>query len=189
MKKKTIFLAAILFFAFTANSQVTKGNWLVGGNINFSSTNYKSDAGSKSVGFDFKLTPNIGYFIADKFATGIKAGIGKNGRKAEGTTVSATYTDFNIGPFLRYYLLSPERQFNILTEVTYQYGFAGGNGGSKKPMKSTFAFAAGPVIYFNNSVGLEFLIGYSTYKYATFSGSNKTFQFGLGLQVHLERNK
>ncbi|MBC7688487.1 MAG: hypothetical protein H7211_09940 [Aquabacterium sp.] len=189
MKKFIVLLLLACIACNITYCQITKGNWLLGGNASFASTNYKSDAGSKSIGFDLKLTPNIGYFIIDKLAAGAKVGIGKNGFKAQGTSVSSTYTDFNIGPFVRYYLLSSEKLINILTEVTYQYGFAGGNGVSKKPTKSTFAFATGPAIYFNNSVGLEFLIGYSTYKYATFLGSNNTIQFSIGFQFYLEKDK
>jgi hypothetical protein len=187
--QKTIFFFIIICFTIKgANSQTTKGNWLVGGSASYASTNYKSDAGSKSIGFVFNLSPNIGYFLADKFATGIKIGIGKSGYKAQGTSVSSIYTDFNVGPFVRYYLLSSDKQFNIITEGSYQYGFTADEL-RRLTTKNTFAFAAGPVVYFNSSVGLEFLVGYATYKNLGFSGSNSTVQVGLGLQVHLQRDK
>ncbi len=49
---------------------------------------------------------------------------------------------------------------------------------------------AGPVIFFNTSVGLEFLLGYSSsiedikdrYK-----NSIQGFQIGIGFQIHLEK--
>ena len=192
MKKRLVSYLLLTIFlivsCLTADCQITKGNWLVGGSASYASTNYKSDAGSKSIGFVFNLSPNIGYFLADKFATGIKTGIGKSGYKAPGTSVSSIYTDFNVGPFVRYYLLSSDKQFNIITEGLYQYGFTAGNLG-RLTTKNTFAFSAGTVVYFNSSVGLEFLIGYATYKNVGFSGSNNTVQVGLGLQVHLERDK
>ena len=188
MKKHTIVTLSLLIFFFASDAQITKGNWMIGGNASYSSTNYKSDFGSKTKFFDLQLIPHVGYFIADKIATGIAANIVYMGFNVDAST-QATSTDFNLGPFIRYYLLSTEREFNIVTEATYQYGFAGGNVGSKKPRKNTFAFAAGPVIYFTNSVGLEFLIGYSTYKYTAFAGSDNSIRFGIGIQAHLEKNK
>jgi len=186
MKKITTLTLAILFLAVKSNSQITKGNWLVGGNMSFSLTNYKSDIGQRNTAFTLQIAPNIGYFFTDKFAIGLKAGINKHGGKATGTSVYSFVTDFNLGPFIRYYFLPVDKQLNILVEGSYQYGFIGGN--TQKTSKNTFAFAVGPVVYFNTSVGLEFLIGYSTSKYVGFAGSNGTIQVGLGLEVHLERD-
>lgn len=185
MKRNTFFLCLLLVVVQATNAQLSKGNWLVGGSGSFSSTQYKSTAGTQSTGYDIKLSPNVGYFIAEKFATGLKVSFGRSGGKAIGTSTYSTYTDASFGPFLRYYLLSADRQFNILTEGIYQYGLEGGN--REKNSKNTFSLAAGPVIYFNESVGLELLIGYSSFKYLDFDGRNNTIQFSLGLQVHLEK--
>lgn len=189
MPKTIALILVTTLLSFNSNSQITKGNWMLGGSISFSSTNLKSEIGQKNTFFILQGAPDIGYFIADKFAAGLKVSINSSGGKATGTSVFSTNTDYNFGPFARYYFLSTEKQFNILTEGTYQYGFIGGGQQNTKTSKNTFAIAAGPVIYFNSSVGLEFLIGYSAYKYVGFAGSNGTIQLGLGLHVHLEKNK
>lgn len=119
----------------------------------------------------------------DKLTAGLQANISKIGN-ASGNT---SYTDFNIGPFIRYYILGTERHANIITEASYLYGFEKGSRPGKTS-KNTFSFSAGPVIYFNNVVGLEMLVSYSTYKFSGFNGSNNTIMFGVGLQVHLEKN-
>lgn len=187
MKKTVLSLCVVLLFLIKTNSQITKKNWLVGGAANFTSTNYKSEAGQRNTAFNIQITPNIGYFIADKFAAGVKVGIGKQGTKATGTSIFTTYTDANLGPFLRYYFLPANKDVNILSEGTYQHGLIKGDHG--KVFKNTFTFVTGPVVYFNSSVGIEFLLGYSTSKYVGFAGSNGTIQAGLGLQVHLEKDK
>lgn len=187
MRKIYILAFTILFINFKVNSQITKGNWLVGGTANFTSTTFKSDAGQRNTAFTIQIAPNIGYFISDKFATGVKVSIGKQGTKATGTSIYGTYTDANFGPFLRYYFLPAEKQINILAEGVYQYGMIKGD--HDKVFKNTFTFSTGPVIYFNSSVGIEFLLGYSTSKYVGFAGSNGSIQAGLGLQVHLEKDK
>ncbi len=53
--------------------------------------------------------------------------------------------------------------------------------------KNTFAFSTGAVAFFNSSVGIEFLISYTNYKFTTIAGNNGILQMGLGLQVHLEK--
>ena len=50
------------------------------------------------------------------------------------------------------------------------------------------SFFAGPVFYFNESVGLEFTVGYSTTKSFQIKG-NKSILMGLGIQFHLEKDK
>ena len=187
MKKISVLAFGILFINLSVNSQITKGNWMLGGNADFSSTINKSEAGQKTTVFNIQITPNIGYFIVDRLATGLKVSVGKEGVKATGTSRYSTYTDANFGPFLRYYFLPFDQQLNVLAEGVYQYGVIAGD--HDKVFKNTFSISGGPVVYFNPSVGLEFLIGYSTFKYVGFAGSNGTVQVGLGLQVHLEKDK
>ena len=47
-KDKILPILFIIFLYANANSQISKGYWLVGGNISYSSTNFKSDFGSKA---------------------------------------------------------------------------------------------------------------------------------------------
>ncbi|MGE5107926.1 MAG: outer membrane beta-barrel protein [Sphingobacteriales bacterium] len=188
MQKILFFFLCLTFYSLYADSQINKNNWMIGGNISYSRTNYNSqNYGAPHTAYNLQIKPNIGYFVADKLAIGLKVGIDKSGSKDANTTFYLSYTDFNIGPFIRYYLLSKERTVNLLTEAAYQYGFEGGN--YDKTSKNSFTFSAGPVAYFNSSVGLEFLITYSTYKFSGINGSNGTIQFGFGLQVHLEKDK
>lgn len=172
------------YFFNTANCQITKGNLMLGGVISYSSTNYKSENyGIPHTSYNLQIKPNVGYFFIDKLAAGIKTSIDKIGDKG-----GTSYTDFNAGPFCRYYILNSEKNVNIIAEGGYIYGFETGTA-SEKTSKNTFTLSAGSVVYFNTVVGLEFLISYSTYKFSGIKGSNNTIMFGLGLQVHLEKEK
>lgn len=184
MKKVIILATLVLGFSLSSLSQLTKGNWLIGGDVKFASTKLNSELGQKNTYYNCEIAPNVGYFLINKLAVGLKTNITLSGGKATGTTIYSTNTDYNFGPFVRYYFLQAESQYNILAEGVYQYGFV--EGGTSK---NTFTFAAGPVIYFNTSAGLEFLVGYSSYKYSGFVGRNNTIQIGLGLQFYLEKNK
>ena len=65
----------------------------------------------------------------------------------------------------------------------------------EKGGRSNFSFLAGPAIYFNSSVAIEFLAGYihtmeeiSSQTYGNpYKQIDKGFQFAIGLQIHLEK--
>jgi hypothetical protein len=197
MNRITMLALCMLMYGLTATAQITKGNWMVGGIASYASTKYHGEISPGVTVNIFKVQPNIGYFIIDKLATGLKLGYSNVTNKVGEFPYGITKTvDYNFGPFIRYYFLSPDKPFNILIDGSYQYGIKRGgstSGGGDIPWTqhnaNTFSVNAGPVLYFNTSVGLEFLVGYSTEKYVKDHGRNGTVQVGLGLQVHLERDK
>ena len=180
MKKITILSVAILLFAFSANSQVTKGNWLVGGNANFSKDKTKGPLGSSNE-TRFILSPDIGYFLANKFAVGVNFSLDRfDYTLNENNNHSTSYL---FGPFARYYFLPTDKQVNVFAGGSYQLNIQSPGGSST----NRYSFFAGPVIFFNSSVGLEFTVNYSS---LTYSGSTtNTFQIGAGFQIHLEKEK
>jgi len=184
MKKITILSAAILLFAFTANSQVTKGNWLVGGNGRFSSQ-IETLNGVKVNGLRIGLTPNIGYFFIDKFAAGTKFTFNYEKTKYNGGVGKST--QLGVGPFLRYYFLNASDRINLFAESQYQYLLSSSDGSHNN--ENTFTFSAGPVIYFNSSVGLELTANYEIINTEKSLSDAKTFFVSVGFQVHLEKEK
>jgi hypothetical protein len=127
--------------------------------------------------------------LADKFVLGLRPGYTKN--KAQVTTTSGGNTNENrldVGPFVRYYFLKPDKQFNVLTDVSYQYGFYWFT--PTKGNRHTFSASAGTVVFFNSSVSLELLLGYYTQKENiddAFKAKNeqKGLQMTVGFQFHL----
>ena len=178
MTKSILFFFIAFIFCGHADSQITKGNWLVGGNANFSLQQEMLNQ-SNITGFSINAAPDIGYFIIDKFAAGAKTKLSYRFIKLNGPVDKSTYLGF--GPFLRYYFLSTSNRINIFAESAYQYSVD-----FKGHSQNDFNFSAGPVIYFNTSVGLEFAFTYDTFK-GTISGPANTFSFGIGFQIHLEK--
>jgi hypothetical protein len=190
--KTFLFLASLLYSA-KSEAQLNKGTWIVGGVGSYSSTRNIYSYGS--IYLDTKVTeinisPNIGYFIFDKFNAGLKPTFTKY--KAHETSAGGggrtDETRLEIGPFARYYFLNKEKVFNLLTEASYQFGVADFR--KEKGNNSTLSLMAGPVLYFNSSVGLEFLFGY--YKRhekleASAETEEKGFRISIGFQFHLER--
>lgn len=190
MKKPFTFLFTVI--CFTAQAQLNQGVWLAGGTgklysytSHYSSATYNTEASYTQI----DLSPNIGYFVVDKLALGIRPTF--SSIKGKVTTPGDLYTNVQrywIGPFGRYYFLSPDQPVNIVTDLSYQFGFL------KAPRQNgklnTFSAMAGPVVYFNSSVGLEFLLGYSS-SLEDVENSNKEvrkgFQIGIGFQIHLEK--
>lgn len=191
---KELFLAVIIAIASQASGQIIKDNWLVGGTGTFlsSKNTYTSPTySSSSDRLDIKISPSIGYFIADKFASGLRVSFSKYKEEVNGSSgLNTNVNRFEFGPFVRYYFLKTDNQYNILTDLSYQYGLY-----RFKPTKgniNTFSLAAGPVIYFNSVVGLEFLLGYYNRKEVIKQNGDNTnkqsgFQVNIGLQIHLEK--
>jgi hypothetical protein len=98
-------------------------------------------------------------------------------------------TIINIGPFVRYYFLDAENIVNLFAESGYAYGSITGKGQGEGQHLNTFAFLGGTVVYFNSSVGLEFLIAYSTTKALGFPGADNEIKLGIDFQIHLENDK
>lgn len=177
----------LAFFSSSLIAQLDKKTWLVGGAISYSHANYKNGVySSVQEQYEFNISPSIGYFFADKFAGGIITSFYEVGSRAPGTTVWSKYSNFNFGPFAKYYFLKKEKLINIIAQSYFQFGAEGSTSGLNK---TTLAFSAGPVLYFNSSVGLELLISHLTYKYKNVSASDNKIQFSLGLQVHLQKDK
>jgi hypothetical protein len=199
---RIVILLLVILIAKHSTGQITKHNWLVGGTGLFNSTTHTNDLGFANYRFtDIQLSPDIGYFFVDKFAGGLKLSLATSNYKniSDGAGYNhGTNNSYGFGPFLRYYFLNPNKQFNIIIDGSYQYQIERGGGVSStgstpypvpitQYTKNTFAISGGPVIYFNSSVGLEFLVGYVTTKYVQNKSSVRSFQVGLGFQIHLAK--
>ena len=195
MKRNTFLLCLLLLCMQVVSAQLTKGNWLVGGNANFSLSHYDAND-AKLTAID--LSPNIGYFFIDKLATGIRMGYSGSNTKfgdnpsQPGTENSFKSTGYSIGPYIRYYFLPINNRYNILTELNYQYINSKqeiNNLNSSNSFNNQFSIVAGPAIYLNSSVGIEFLVGYSNAPKNKSSARSSKVGVGIGFQIHLEKEK
>lgn len=186
--KRVFFFFFFVFIFLSSHEQITKGNWLVGGSVSYASTNFRSEYYGAPYNYRIvTVNPNVGYFVVNKLATGLKIGIESKNIKEIGSSGKNPLTILNAGPFLRYYFLKPDKSVNIFSEAVYQYG--NHIGPRETSPKSNFSFSAGSVAYFNTAVGLEFSVSYRTEKFVEAAGRNNTIQFGVGLQVHLQREE
>jgi outer membrane protein len=110
MKKRCIVLLLLLYGSSISFAQVEKGKWFVAGYSNFGldigKSKYKYD-GTTSENYkysDFYFSPEAGYFVIDKLATGLFLDFER---------YTETYDDGDkdfdtkiiLGPFIRYYIM------------------------------------------------------------------------------------
>ena len=172
MKKITLILSVLLFTTITANSQITKGNWMFGGDAIIQGYKFKN---SEKFNYYAEIFPKAGYFVIDKLVVGSEIGIFIN---------SATfYTSFV--PFTRYYLLDVEKIVNPFIE-----GGVGIKIIKDRQIESTsnrfiYQLKAGISIFFTNSVGLNVTLNYKdNYPFQ----SVQEISVAFGFQIHLKKN-
>jgi hypothetical protein len=179
--KKSILLFFIAFIFYNdAHSQITHGNWLVGGSGEFHKQR-EDLQGSNIRGLSISAAPDIGYFIIDKLGVGVNGDFSYITIKARGQYISKS-TILGIGPFVRYYFLPSDNRINIFSQAAYEY-----TTDFHSHYQNDLYFSAGPVIFFNSSVGLELAAKYSTLKSTMPIANAKTIFFAIGFQIHLER--
>lgn len=184
MKRILLLFIVITLILFKANGQITRGNWLVGGNMSFTASQFKSDISPRQKNSLLVISPTVGYFLADKLATGLKVSF--NSANQNDGTNSLKQQNFNFGPFLRYYFLSTENRANLFVDGIYQYGITNASSSSNLKL-NTYSFSGGSSIFFNSNVAVEFSLGYSTTTYSNYNGVNSNIIAGIGLQFHLQR--
>lgn len=150
--KTNFFLTSliIVLFTLTANSQITKGNWMVGGDGNY--LNYTSSLNGNTNKYSMiEVTPDIGYFIKDKFVTG---------SYLKFQYISHEHTDnshYYLGIFTRYYFLNQKNIYNVFSQINYDYNI---HISDLNSYGHGYGLKLGVVAFFTNSVGLEFSLGY-----------------------------
>lgn len=194
MKKYFFFLVFVLF-SLPTFAQLEKGTWMLGGTASlraFEETYTSNDFKAVENKLNFKIAPNIGYFITNKFNIGLRTAYESSQTYFVVNTPTRLH-NIAIGPFARYYLLNIEKPFNILIDAGYQLGYSwwvppvDNTGYYNNSKSNNFEISIGPVVFLTENVALELSLGYiyqnSTRKdYST--TINKGFNTGVGIQFH-----
>ncbi|HEU5164211.1 MAG TPA: hypothetical protein VFU29_01655 [Chitinophagaceae bacterium] len=195
---KTTLIALLFTLTLTsAHAQLTKKNWLVGGAGSFYSYNEDYNAPSVDVTAKYTsidLSASIGYFFVDKFSAGLRPYFSSFKGESSGGGSTNSYR-LAIGPFARYYFLQSDKQFNLLSDISYQFGINNWlDGYPAKGKFNTFSVMAGTEVFFNTTVGLEILLGYKNQiasidnSPSAYYSNKKGFQVSIGFQFHLEKD-
>lgn len=176
MKTLILFFFIVFTTLFTVNAQITKGNWMVGGDAYFTSNDFNGDTST-----DIRVNPNIGHFIVNKLAGGLQMNlIFTNTEPGHSDSRASSY---GFAPYARYYFLDIDKRINVFAEADYSF----------KLSKITsfnwsgYGIKAGTVLFFNSSVGIEFSLNYTDTTRKSDNYKIKTFLVGFGFQIHLEK--
>jgi hypothetical protein len=171
---KKIILAVLLSGTIAGvYAQTEKNDWLVGGRLDINTGD-----NSTNIGF----SPGAGVFLINNFA------FGGNLALSYQKTGDVKYTNFGIGPFVRYYFTNAQARpllsaaINFLTGTTKAPGYSSSNTGSK------LFLGGGVAVFINDNVSFEGLMGYAHTKYKNFDGDGG-FSLGLGFQVYLNKRQ
>jgi hypothetical protein len=190
MKKITILVLVTFFLSINSKGQITKGNWLLGGNLAYSKLNSEGNDAINSKSRNIDIMSNIGYFLYDKLAAGIKLNTLSSKQKypqVNGTYNTIVQNRIGIGPFIRYYFLGTDERVNIFSDAGILYSYLSNRSTSSVEKSLEYSISAGTVIFLNTSVGLEFLLAYNNTKVFNIDAKGETFQFKIGFQIHLEK--
>ena len=182
---KIYFILILIVCSLNADSQITKGYWLVGGNASLDSreTGYISSY-SSSDQLILVASCNIGYFVADKFVVGIKPSYHGNWYYENRNSIDQSNI-LGVGPFVRYYFRNEEETVNVFTELSYQYGKDWGNHQLETYYTNRITPMLGCSAFINECIAIEITLGYSTIYYVGYKGSNNSIIAGIGFQFHL----
>jgi len=185
-------LTLLFLFVSIATSgiaQINKGQFLIGGSVSFESI---KNEGSNVVNYkttDVFISPNIGYFIINNLAAGLRFDFRSYKEKVP-NDFTQTYT--SISPFLRYYFLQPTKKLNVFIDVSYinyTSKFKSSSGASYTEKTNGYIISAGPSIFLTPQVAIEFTIGYKRTTEKDHPINSTIINSGIGLQIHFGKAK
>jgi hypothetical protein len=186
MKTFILFLL-LLTITTTAFTQIKKGQYLLGGGFNFESTKDENSISPTNKSNNFFISPNIGYFLFDKMASGLRIDFSSYDSKSG--NVETHYTSTSISPFLRFYLLPSSKKVNAFIDISYIHNktkWSSFSNPSYYEKAKGYHISAGPAIFLTDQITLEFTIGYKHTKSDNFEKTkSNVINSGFGLQIHL----
>lgn len=178
MKSSLLIFSILLTAGMCANAQTEQGNFLVGGNLQLNTAKNNTQ---------IAVSPNAGYFFADNFAAGLNLNFGYAKTGGSSVTAVSKQTNFDIGPFARYYFgttnLRPFLHGNV--DFTSSKTKIGSQATSTSNGLGYF-FGPGLAAFLNRNVALEGIVGYDHFAYKNQDGSGG-FALKVGFQVYLNR--
>ena len=132
MKKLIVMAAVVLFGTQAAKAQFSKGDVILGGNLNVSTTSQKvKDADDKHTTTSFGISPKVGVALNPNWVIGIFA---ESAFGTDKTVADVKTKTFGIAPgvFVRNYHMIGESKFAFFAEANAAYGFGNQKVGDTK---------------------------------------------------------
>jgi hypothetical protein len=178
--KKLLFVCLILAASFKVCAQINKGQWLVGGNANWTTSFNSSNTGNATA---VNIMPDAGYFFYNKLAGGLKLNYTIGNPSGNGFS----FDEYGVSPFLRYYILPSSKNINIFGQVAYGWNRVDAQGmGGASAISHEWSISAGPAFFLNPHIALEFALFYTNTGGASYTtGNGESIGLNVGFQIHL----
>jgi hypothetical protein len=191
MKSGSVFLIILFsFFCIGLNAQV-----FIGGNFGFNTTNDKTVYGYTTSDYSLNLSPIVGKFLSEKFATGFSLDISISGNTS-GVNPETISKSYSLGGslFLRYYAIKWDK-FSVFGQANLGLAFSNSStktGGSTTdgPKSTRLYLSVYPGLSYdiNDKLSLQTSLNILSFGYnyrITKIGTNKdntsSFNIGAGL--------
>jgi len=183
-----LLLISLWLFTITSNSQITKGNWMFGGDASFSNkeefNNNNKNVKLKTSESD--INASAGYFVIDNLQLGLR--IGYTDFKFKNLNADSNRYWVDYGVYSRYYFLKPEKLVNIYLDAGYFFGNSAFATANARDNLNGYTLSTGPTIFLNSSVAMELGIHYSSTKRNGVNDSTENnLQLSLGFQIFLRK--
>ncbi len=186
MKILKIFFIITILFTLSVHSQITKGNWMVGGSgsfINYKNTYPDHITETTQTGYAFELLPNVGYFVVDNFSIGsMVAFYFINHSGPYNNSLS-----FGLAPYVRYYFRKSDKIINPFLQASYGFNRSKIQIEDGYNKSSEYRLKGGSSFFLNSSVALDITIEYRSSINNVNNNQYNNFTTGIGLQIHLEK--
>jgi len=192
---KTLSTLFIFAFAFSGSfAQPVSGKLILGGNFSFSFEHYGEDNQSKSNSFE--INPNIGFFITEKTAIGVRAGYSMTKDEyANSFYDSEKVSAFGLSPYFRYYIKPNKGGIFLQSSLQLYFGKEKTSYYDEYEMQdvveeSNFTLmnigvSPGVYYYITEKIAIEATFGRLSYQFVTTKdeddNKNKQNYFGLSL--------
>lgn len=180
--KKLFFTFGLLFLGLVATTAQEVGNIWVGGNVGFTSSKKKGEPRN----VDYKIVPEVGYILNERFAIGIRGGYEHyDAIEIERTATSVIMNEANgysISPFVRYTFLKGDIG-GLFLDGSVGYGQLKLKGVEDKINKLEVGISPGVAISLSEKVAVVGKFGFLGYSQTQQGDDDKETTFGLNLDM------
>lgn len=184
--KKLLITGAVALMGITANAQLQKGNYMVGGEL--AAANFGLNDGA---GYSFQITPQIAFFVQDNWAVGPYVNLGVSGAKG-----ADTQFNYGVGALSRYYFSPGEQGIDNLLQhgrffIEGNAGIGGQNATNGGDSANGLDLGIGPgyTYFVTSNIGLDASVKLNGNLGFGNRGTTSAIDFRLGLNIFLPSKK
>jgi len=184
--KTSLISIVLLLLSLQSKEQTNKNNWLVGGTGSMSiqkNTISNIVQGKKT---EILIDSRIGYFAATNLAIGITPMWNHIYLNKENK-----FNSYLLGPFVRGYLLSSDKHYNVFLGAGAGYLISLGNSRSTSDNYTwrQYSVEAGYVHFLNKNIGIEVKTSYDTRNVKNMDGYSSSLDLKAGFQLYLRKKQ